>query len=170
MKKKMLLCLIIIMPLILITGCNEKNNMVNNNESKQIENTEGKNIINGYDLTLTEESSFSKISFKYPNGGEISNPITSLIINYPKKNSDENLFRVVMGEMYGTNIDNSMSGFTKVGVKTINGIEWSIYNDATGKNHYGTNIDYSNIVIAFIYDDSNLKEFEDNFMNNVKLN
>ena len=44
MKKKMLLCLIIIMPLILITGCNEKNNMVNNNESKQIENTEGKKI------------------------------------------------------------------------------------------------------------------------------
>ena len=127
-------------------------------------------MINGYDLTLTEESSFSKIRFKYPKDSEISNPVTSLIINFPKKDSDESLFRIAIGDMYGTNIDEAMDGFTKVGSKNINGIEWTIYNDQNGRNNYGVNIDYSNIVIAFIYEDANLSKLEDEFMNNVTLN
>lgn len=171
MKKKVLLVLLVIVGVFTITGCSNKEKEINNNEENNItESTEGKLIINGYDLTLTENSSFSKISFKYPNGGEISNPLTSLVINYPKKASDESLFRIVMGDMYGTNIENSMDGFTKVGTKTINGIEWTIYNDQNGRNNYGVNIDYSNIVIAFIYEDSSLSKFEEEFMNNVTLN
>ena len=73
-----------------------------------------------------------------------------------------------MGEMYGTNIDDSMNGFTKEGVKTINGIDWSIYS-ANGRRSYGININYSNIVIGFIYDDESLSKFEEEFMNNVSL-
>ena len=166
MKKKLLLALTIFC-LFIQVGCSnnqEKTNNLNNTN----ESTEGKLIISGYDLTLNAENSFSKIKFKYPNYAEISNPITSLIINYYKKASTDTLFRVAMGEMYGTNIDESMAGFIKAGTKTINGIEWTIYTK-DGRNNYGVNIDYSNIVIAFIYDDPALSQFEEEFMKNVTL-
>ena len=40
-----------------------------------------------------------------------------------------------MGEIFGTNIDDSMNGFAKEGTKTINGIEWSVYS-ANGRRSY----------------------------------
>ena len=171
MKKKIIKCsMLAIVFLFLLTGCGKTNNTISdvNEENKTIENTKDKLIISGYDLTLNENSSFSKIKFKYPHDAIISNPITSLLVEYKKKDSDEYLFRVLMGEMYGTNIDDSMQGFTKEGTKTINGIEWSIYS-ANGRKSYGFNIKYSNIVIGFVYDDPNLSQFEEEFMNNVSL-
>ncbi len=164
--KKIILCLLV--TLFIITGCFNKVEDINK-ENEPIEKISDKLIINGYDLTLNEESSFSKIKFKYPHNAIISNPITSLIVDYKKKASDESLVRVIMGEMYGTNIDDSMNGFTKEGVKTINGIDWSIYS-ANGRRSYGININYSNIVIGFIYEDESLSKFEEEFMNNVTLN
>ena len=140
--KKVLLSLFVILSLFMLTGCGKKEEVNESNETK--ESTEGKLIINGYDLTLDEDGSFSKIKFKYPHDAIISNPITSLLLDYKKKDSDESLFRVLMGDMYGTNIESSMDGFTKEGTKTINGIEWSIYKDSTGKASYGFNIDYIN--------------------------
>ena len=163
--KNIILCLLV--TLFIITGCFNKVDDINK-ENEPIEKTSDKLIINGYDLTLNEESSFSKIKFKYPHNAIISNPITSLIVDYKKKASDESLVRVIMGEMYGTNIDDSMNGFAKEGTKTINGIEWSVYS-ANGRRSYGMNINYSNIVIGFIYDDPSLSEFEEEFMNNVSL-
>lgn len=168
MKRKIILSLLVIVALFTITGCGKKSNDINTNKNKIEENTEGKLIINGYDLTLNEEDSFYAIKFKYPHDVIISNPITSLVMDYKKKDSDENLFRVVMGEMYGTNIDSSMDGFTKTGTKTINGIEWSVYT-ADGKTSYGFNKDYSNIVVGFVYSDSELSKFEEEFMNNITL-
>ena len=165
MKNKILLCFIVISLIFCITSCGN-----NDNNPGIIENTEGKLIINGYDLTLDAESSFYKINFKYPSKATISNPVTSLVIDYPKKNSKESLFKVAMGYMYGSNIDDSMKGFTKVETKTINDIEWTIYKDQNGRNNYGINRNYSNIVIGFIYDDNNLSKFEEDFMNNVTLN
>lgn len=166
MNRKVLFLLVIIM-LFVITGCG-KTTETKSKEKNEV-NTKDKLIINGYDLTLNENSSFSKIKFKYPHDAIISSPVTSLIMDYKKSNSDESLVRVVMGDMYGTNIDDSMDGFTKTGTKTINGIEWSVYT-ADGKTNYGFNIDYSNIVICFIYDDPKLLQFEEEFMNNVTLN
>ena len=167
MKKEVLLSILLVTILFIITGCgNEASD--NKNGNKVIEDTSGKLMINGYDLTLGDESSFSKIKFKYPHMAIISNPITTMIIDYKKKASDESLVRVVMGEMYGTNIDDSMKEFTKEGTKTINGIEWTVYS-ANGRKNYGFNINYSNIVIGFIYDDPELSKFEDEFMNNVSL-
>ena len=163
--KKIILCLLV--TLFIITGCFNKVEDINK-ENEPIEKISDKLIINGYDLTLNEESSFSKIKFKYPHNAIISNPITSLIVDYKKKASDESLVRVIMGEMYGTNVDDSMNGFTKEGVKTINGIDWSVYS-TNGRRSYGMNINYSNIVIGFIYDDPSLSEFEEVFMNNVLL-
>jgi len=169
MKKKLLLVLFVILLMFTVTGCVSKKKENNKKEEETKEDTEGKLIINGYDLTLNEESSFSKIKFKYPHDAIISNPITSLIMDYKKKDSDEYLVRVVMGDMYGTNIESSMNGFTKVGTKTINGIEWGVYT-ANGKTSYGFNINYSNIVIGFMYEDPALEKFEEEFMNNVTLN
>ena len=166
MKKKLLLVLTILC-LFMAVGCSNKEEKPNNGGNIN-ENTEGKLIISGYDLTLDVEGTFSKINFKYPGYAEISNPITSLVINYYKKASTDTLFRVAMGDMYGTSIDESMDGFEKVGTKNINGIEWTIYTK-DGRNNYGVNIDYSNIVIAFIYDDPALSEFEEEFMKNVTL-
>ena len=164
--KKIILCLLTVITLFVITG--SFNRVEGNKGNELIEDTSDKLIIDGYDLTLNEDSSFSKIKFKYPHKAIISNPITSLIIDYKKEASDESLVRVIMGEMYGTNIDDSMNGFTKEGVKTINGIDWSIYS-ANGRRSYGININYSNIVIGFIYDDESLSKFEEEFMNNVSL-
>ena len=169
MKKKLLLVLFVILLMFTVTGCVSKKKENNKKEEETKEDTEGKLIINGYDLTLNEESSFSKIKFKYPHDGIISNPITSLIMDYKKKDSDEYLVRVVMGDMYGTNIESSMTGFTKEGTKTINGIEWGVYT-ANGKTSYGFNINYSNIAIGFLYDDPELAKFEEEFMNNITLN
>ena len=166
--KKILLSLFIVLSLFMFTGCSKKEEVKDKKETN--ESTEGKLIINGYDLTLDDDGSFSKIKFKYPHDAIISNPITSLLLEYKKKDSDDSLFRVLMGDMYGTNIESSMDGFTKEGTKTINGIEWSVYKDSTGRTSYGFNIDYSNIVIVFIYDDSELSKFEEEFMNNVTLN
>ena len=171
MKKKILISLVLVIGFLMVNGCGNVRKEPNNNKEQNINtNTEDRLIISGYDLTLTEEGSFSKIKFKYPNGGIISNPITSYMILYPKKDSTEYLFRVIIGDMYGTDIDSSMQGFTKEGTKTINDIEWTIYTDSTGKKSYGVNIDYSNIVIGFIYDDPNLSKFEEEFMNSVTLN
>jgi hypothetical protein len=170
MKKKFKVLLFIFISLILVTGCVNKKENENKKKTDVIEDTEDKLIINGYDLTLNEESSFSKIAFKYPHDATIGNPITTLIIDYKKKNSENSLVRVLMGEMYGTEIDKSMQGFTKVGTKTINDIEWTVYKDQDGRTNYGFNIDYSNIVIGFIYDDEELIKFEQEFMNNVELN
>lgn len=168
--KKVLLSILVLLTVFTITGCGRKYRQINNNveTNKPIEDTRDKLIINGYDLTLNEESSFVKIKFKYPHDAIISNPITTLIMDYKKPNSNESLVRVVMGEMYGTSIDKSVEGFTKEGTKTINGIEWGIYTK-DGRKSYGFNIDYSNILIGFIYDDANLAKFEEEFMNNVTL-
>ena len=61
-----------------------------------------------------------------------------------------------------------MEGFTLEETKKINGIEWSVYSKS-GRRSYGFNIDYSNIVIGFIYDDPELAKFEEEFMKNVSL-
>ena len=170
MKKGLLLVIFVLAAMLAITACGKTNNQPENTETPSpTESTEGKMIIAGYDLTLNAESSFSKIKFKYPEKSQIGSLITSMVVDYKKEDSDESVVRVLMGEMYGTNIESSMEGFELIGTKTINGIEWSIYTDETGRNNYGFNIDYSNIVIAFMYDDPALAEFEDEFMNNVTL-
>lgn len=172
MKKKIVLSLLLVVSLFVFTGCGKVNNEeANSNKEKNqvIEDNKDKLVINGYDLSLNENNTFSKIKFKYPHDAIISNPITSFIIDYKKTDSDESVVRVVMGDMYGTNIDNSMEGFTKEGTKTINGIEWSIYTK-DGKRSYGFNINYSNIVIGFIYNDPDMSKFEEEFMKNVTLN
>lgn len=168
MKRKLVFSLLIVLTICIITGCG--NNKVSSDTSSNNSNEDMKDklIINGYDLTLDEESSFSKIKFKYPKDAIISNPITSLTIDYKKPDSDESVVRVIMGEAYGTDVDKFMNGFTKEGTKTINGIEWGIYK-ANGSTNYAFNINYNNIVVGFIYDDSNLSKFEEEFMNNVTL-
>ncbi len=153
-----------------LTACGNKEKEKNNEEYNGTKNVEGRLIIGDYDLTLNENGSFSKINFRFPHDCEISNPITSLIINCTKKDSDESLIRIAMGDMYGTKIEESMNGFTKVGSKTINGINWAIYKSKDGKNNYGINVEYSNIVIGFIYEDESLSKFEEEFMNNITLN
>lgn len=170
MKKKLLLGLLIVLLMFTVTGCDTKKKENNKKEEPETkENTKDKLIIKGYDLTLNADSSFSKIKFKYPHDATINSLITSMIIDYKKEDSDEYLVRVVMSDMYGTNIEDSMNGFTKQGTKTINGIEWGIYT-ANGKTSYGFNINYSNIAIGFLYDDPELAKFEEEFMNNITLN
>lgn len=165
--RKHLLILLMLVALFAITGCGSANeNKGNNKEIK--EDQSDKLIISGYDLTLNEESSFSKIKFKYPHDAIISNPITTLIMDYKKPGTEESVVRVAMADMYGSKIDSSMEGFTFEETKTINGIEWSVYS-ANGRKNYGFNINYSNIVIGFIYDNPSLVKFEEEFMNNVTL-
>ena len=168
MKKKVFLSLLLIFCLFLITGCGPTIQDNGKKEAQRNESIEGKLIINGYDLTLNAESSFSKIKFKYPHDGIISNPITTLVMDYKKPGSEESVVRVAMADMYGSKIESSMEGFTFEETKTINGIEWSVYS-ADGRRSYGFNINYSNIVIGFIYDDPELVKFEEEFMKNVTL-
>ena len=94
--KKYLSIILMVISLFTMTGCGPTTENNNGKEINGTENQENKLIINGYDLTLNAESSFSKIKFKYPSYAEISNPITSLIINYYKKASTDSLFRVVI--------------------------------------------------------------------------
>lgn len=166
--KKNLLIILMITALFTITGCTSTIQDNGKKKVKENESVEGKLIINGYDLTLNAESSFSKIKFKYPHDGIISNPITTLIMDYKKPGSEESVVRVAMADMYGSKIESSMEGFTFEETKTINGIEWSIYS-ADGRRSYGFNINYSNIVIGFIYDDPEFVKFEEEFMKNVTL-
>lgn len=170
MKKKIIICMLAVLSLSLITGCTKaKEKESKKEETSTSESDKDKLIIDGYDLTLNEESSFSKVKFKYPKEAIISNPITTLIVDYKKKDSEESLVRVLMGDMYGTNIDSSMTGFNKEGTKTINGITWTVYTDDQGRKNYGFNKNYSNVVIGFIYENPDLAKFEEEFMNNVTL-
>ena len=170
MKRRIFLSLLIVLVLFTVTGCNKaKEKEKKKEETNTSDNDKDKLIIDGYDLTLNEESSFSKVKFKYPKDAIISNPITTLMVDYKKKDSEESLVRVLMGDMYGTNIDSSMTGFNKEGTKTINGITWTVYTDDQGRKNYGFNKNYSNVVIGFIYENPDLAKFEEEFMNNVTL-
>lgn len=154
-----------------------RKNNVNNNANNDINTAvatknEDKMIVDGFDLTLTEKSSLKDLNFKYPYGGVINSFGTSTLITYVKdKASDQLLFKILLGNMYGTDIDKAMGTkeFTKIGTQTINGLEWFIYEDS-GKNKsyaikYG---DYDIYVIGFV-SYGNTGNLEQEFMKNVSF-
>lgn len=165
MKKIVLIFLITL----LISGCVNKpiNNKTNENVINN--NQDDKLIIDNYDLTLNENGSFDIISFKYPHAASISSLITRETITYYKKASLEPLFNILLGKMEHTSIEEAMKGFTKVGTKTINGIEWQLYVSGNNQNNYVIKKDYDVFVIGFIYN-TDLSKFEEEFMNTVKIN
>ena len=164
MKKKILL---ILLTLLIITGCTNKGPINNGNGGNINEND--KLIINDYDLTLNENGTFDIISFKYPHMASISSLITSEMIVYYKKASLEPLIRVLMGKMEHVSMEDAMKGLTKKETKTINGIDWEVYIDKDNHNNYAYKKDYDVFVIGFIYEDDYSK-FEEEFMKTVWLN
>ena len=169
MKKKIIICLFVIITLLSIGCVKKKGETKKNNTSNTSQKIkENQLIINGYDLTLSEPGSFEKLSFKYPNNTTVSSLITTMTLIHNKKGSDQPLFKVGMFTMYGTSLDKAMEGFTKTGEKTYNGVTWSIYSK-DGNYSYAMNSEYDVYVIGFIYDDDALQQFEEEFMKTVTL-
>ena len=167
MKKKIFICLFILI-ILLSTGCIKKKESTKKNNDIEQKVKDNQLIINGYDLTLSEPGTFDKLSFKYPDKTTINSLTTSMTLVYYKKASDQTLFRIGFGKMYGTNIEDVMKGFIKTGEKNYNGVTWSIYT-RDGYNSYAMNYGYDIYAIGFIYNDSSLSQFEEEFMKTVTI-
>jgi hypothetical protein len=87
------------------------------------------------------------------------------------KASDQLLFKILLGNMYGTDIDKAMGTkeFTKIGTQTINGLEWFIYEDSEKNKSYAIKYgDYDIYVIGFV-SYGNIGDLEQEFMKNVSF-
>lgn len=154
MKKIILLNLLILLIIFGVTGCGKL-------ENKPYVSSDKTYTIEGVEFKLDKKEDYEKkiyyltsSKFKSRYSASTGNRLTLL----KNENGEENLENTIL--MIYVNVQE---------LKTINGIEWSIYT-ANGKTSYGFNKDYSNIVIGFIYDDSELSKFEEEFMNNITLN
>ena len=114
MKKSIAIVLILIVTLFSLCGCMTKNKNNNENNSKNsISETKNDNkmIVDGFDLTLTEKSSIKDLNFKYPDSGIINSFGTSTLITYVKdKATDQLLFKILIGNMYGTDVEKVVGG------------------------------------------------------------
>ena len=80
-------------------------------------------IVDGFDLTLTQKSSLDNLKYKYPEGGVINSIGTATLITYVKdKQTDQLLFKILIGKMTSTTVEKAMAGkeFTKIGTKRFN--------------------------------------------------
>jgi hypothetical protein len=175
--KKFLSILLVFLLVVSFAGCTKNNKGEKKKEEKQEEEKQkqkGDLVINGYDLSLTENGSFDKLSFKYPTSGRVVTSIgTAEVIGVEAKDGSDTFYlRIIFGSMYGTKVENGMpeDTFTLVETKEINGINWYHYNDKEGRNHYALNYDYTNYVIGFDYTDSALDKFVDEFIKTVTIN
>ena len=168
MKKIIVILTIFIL---FLGGCGNKNNNTNNESgNNEQENTADKLIIDGYDLSLTEESTFNEMSYKYPSRTTVTYSIgTAEILNYPKMGSDESLFRIALGKMYNS-VEEAMKGdtFTKVGTKRIGNYDWEIYNDKDNNHSYAYYYNHETYVISFV-STINIDEFESELLKTVEF-
>ena len=175
MKKSIAVVLILIVTLFSLCGCmnNTENNNVNNSTNSISETkNDNKMIVDGFDLTINKKSSIKDLNFKYPDGGIINSFGTSTLITYVKdKTTDQLLFKILIGNMYGTDVEKVVGGkeFTKVGTKNINGLEWYIYEDSEKNKTYAIKHGgYDIYAIGFVAY-GNIGDLEQEFMNNVSF-
>lgn len=164
MKRKILISLIL--SILLITGCGNSTND-NKNEGQVQDKLEAK--VENLTISLDSTGSFNDISYKYPSKATTGNVGLYNIMDY--MNDKELVFRVVMYYFENKSLDDAMT-ITSNKTKTINGIEWHIYDDKTedGKDlttyaYYNNKGTYS---IGFIHD-KDINNFIDVFMNTVKF-
>ena len=162
MKKKLLIvCLII---LVFSVGCVNKKTNNNSSNSSSNDITE-----KGYNLDLTDTSSFKKLSYKYPHDVTISSLGTYTMLIYNKDDGSQ-LFKIGITKFDNMSVDDAMQGAsaTKVATKNYNGIDWVQF-DSGGNNSYVYQYNNDTYNISFLYDED-LSDFEDNFMKNVTFN
>lgn len=163
--KKILFVILMALVLFNFTGCEKKDENSDTNNTNTEEKTK---LTNGYDLSLTENSSFDKLEFKYPKNAQISSVITSMVISLKKNDSEDDLFRVVFGSFYGTSTESAMEGYTKKGTKKYGNITWDVY-EKNGEEFYAICYDYTVDVLGFIIN-GDVGNFKEDFLNNIKLN
>ena len=172
--KKIISLLLVVVLLFGVTGCVTKKEKKEVKEKEETKETDNKVMINGYDMTLSKDGSFDKLSFKYPESCSVlSSLITSEMIGVEDRdNPGKVYFNIVFGSFYGTSVDSAMGSdiYTFSEKKNINNIEWSLYKNNEGRRFYATNYDYTNYVIGFNYTDAALDELVDNFVNTITLN
>lgn len=171
MKKKLFVVCLLILSVFIISGCkNIKND--NNNSSKGLDNDKKSDalIIDGYDLSLTEDSSFYDIKFKYPKGVDYNSLGTYTILAYSRKDGPQTLFKIGITKFDNKTVDEGMVSdkLMKIGTKSYNDISWTVY-EVEGKDHtYAMESNKDLYTINFIYDPG-LEQFEEEFMKNVKI-
>ena len=171
MKKKIILCLMIIVLLFISTSCNQVKSINNTNESNNTNNFS--NIeINDILVDLDMTSSFNDITYKYPSKAMYSNVGTYAIIDL--MNNDDLLVRVALSIYKNKNIDEVMKGssLSKEKQLIINSNTWNIYNGKQddGKSIINYVIRNSNDTysIAFI-SDKDINDFISLFMSYISF-
>lgn len=168
MKKKIVLC-ILVMVMFITIGCSKKNdNDKTNNETNQ--NSILEVNIDGLTIKLDSKKEFYDMTFNYPLKAQAMTLGTYFMADY--MNGSEFIFR--LGTYYFENktIEQAMSGSTvsDKGTTIINGREWHVYDDVTqdGKKmiNYAYQPNNNTYTITFIYD-KNIDNLISLFMNKV---
>lgn len=176
MKKKVffisLIGIILYASIFCLTGCENKKDGDNKENTQNLnvqEKSDNKMIVDGFDLTLTQKSSLDNLKYKYPEGGVINSIGTATLITYVKdKQTDQLLFKILIGKMTSTTVEKAMAGkeFTKIGTKRFNNIDWEVYADEGNNNSYAYNYNGDTYAIGFV-SYGNTGDLEQEFMKNV---
>lgn len=167
MNKRVLFILIFVFVLFSFTGCSNKT--VNIDELNDEAFYNSKLIVLGNDLTLTENSIFFDLTYRYPDTTFVKDDGNSTTLIFNKDDGGE-LFKIVISKYENQPIDEVMSNKGKKnGEKAYNDILWKMYLIDGKYNSYSYYYNNSTYSITFKYNDK-ISAFEDEFMSSVRFN
>ena len=172
--KKVICIVIFILVVTILAGCGKNNG--NNEGAKVAEPVEV--TVNDLPVKLDTIGTFNDVSFYYPEGSKWTAKDQYNIDYYTAEYHEGHsiLFRVALEYSENKTIDEVMGSknASNDASKTINGIEWQIYN---GENLYGDKTIYyayrhnnDTYTILFMFGGQQDKNFVDVFMNTVTFN
>ena len=165
--KKILICLMLVLSLFIVAGC-EKEDVEENKQQEEVKEIK----VQGFDLTLKSKRTFQEMEFMVPENTNVNSLGTMSILTYVEdSNTDKLLFKIGLGKIEGKTVAEGMTGktFEKIEDKKIGDLTWEVYL-TDGKNYsYGYNYKNDSFLITFIYDNDELKEFEEAFVSNVSF-
>ena len=168
MKKKIIICLVLLISICFVTSCNNKKED-NTTTTTTTKEAEGNIAIGDEKVSLSEDGFFEKMTFKYVKNSIVNSLGTYTILVYQKKGTDQELFRIGITKFYGKPETVMGDTATKVGTKKVNDIEWEIYQGDNKMNTYAYYYDYDTYTISFMSNEDTTK-LEEEFMKTVKFN
>ncbi len=125
-------------------------------------------VIDGYNLTLKEKSTFEDLEFKYPKQATIKNISSYITLTYLNDNQDK-LFEIGISNYFDP-IESSMSSVLKPDGELKNkDLVWKRYIDDKGNHSYTITYNKKNYLISFIYTNKNLDKFEEKFIKSIRF-
>ena len=127
MKKRIIVCLLVILSLFLVVGCKDttKKETKKSNKKEVVQEIETK--VNDYSILINTAASFNGMNYKYPSTAVYSNVGTYSIIDYM---DGENLVVRTAMYYYENQYDYEVmksSNAHEIGSMVVNGREWKRY-------------------------------------------